>query len=100
MLARIWRGIVRASTSDAYLRYLREQIIPIYRRADGSRAVFILHDAQGEFSVFLLLSFWESRAVLEQFADPLLKSETSRQEREFLLAFESTAAVYEIISPD
>lgn len=91
----MWRGIVRAAASDNYLSYLRAQVIPAYRRADGNRDLFIFYDAQGEFAVFLLLSFWDSRAALEKFSDPQLNSEN--QERGILLAFESTAAVYEVL---
>jgi len=94
MFARIWRGIVRAADSDNYLAYLRAQIIPAYGRAEGNRGVFILSDAQGELTVFLLLSFWDSRDALEKFSDPQLDSENA--ERAKLLTFESTAAVYRV----
>lgn len=96
MIARLWRGIVRANASEEYLHFLRKYIIPAYQFVDGSRGFYILLDAKGEFSTILLLSFWESRAMLEAFADPQLDPEISRLESEFLLASESTAAVYEV----
>jgi len=95
MFARIWRGIVRAAAADDYLAYLRAQVIPAYRRAEGNQSVFILQDAQGELTVFLLLSFWDSRAAVEKFSDPQLDSENA--ERAKLLTFESTAAVLSVI---
>lgn len=95
MFARIWRGIVRAAAADAYLAYLRAEVIPTYRRAEGNQSVFILQDAQGELIVFLLLSFWESRAALEKFSDPQLDSENI--ERTQLLTFEAMAAVLYVI---
>mgnify|MGYP001283711392 CR=1 FL=1 len=97
MFARIWRGIVRANASDDYLHYLRARVIPAYRTADGNQDALIFYDAQREFAVFLILSFWESRAALEKFSDPQLDTNLSRQERGLLLAFESTATVYEIL---
>jgi heme-degrading monooxygenase HmoA len=95
MFARIWRGIVRAAAVADYLSFLRAEVIPAYRRAEGNQSVFILQDAQGELIVFLLLSFWESRAALEKFSDPQLDSENA--ERAQLLTFESTAAVLHVI---
>lgn len=97
MIARLWRGIVRANRSEDYLRHLRERIIPAYRFANGSQSVHILFDVKGEFASILLLSFWDSHAALEAFSDPQLDSEISRAEREFILASESTTTVYEVI---
>lgn len=97
MIARLWRGILRANASEEYLNFLRERIIPAYQFVDGGRSFHILFDAKGEFTTVLLISFWESHAALDAFADPQLDLETSRAEREFLLASESTAAVYEVV---
>lgn len=90
MIARIWRGILRANAAEEYLRYLGERVLPDYRAARGNQSVHILLDAQGEFVTILLLSFWESRAALESFRDP-------HKPEEFLLASEA-AAVYEVIA--
>lgn len=59
--------------------------------------MFILSDAQGELTVFLLLAFWDSRAALENFSDPQLDPDITP--REFLLAFESTAAIFRLLEP-
>jgi heme-degrading monooxygenase HmoA len=86
MIARIWRGIVRANAAEEYLRHLRERILPAYGTAGGNDGIHILFDTQGEFATVLLLSFWESRAALEAFHEP-------QGADEFLLASEA-AAVY------
>lgn len=98
MIARIWRGIIRATDSKEYLQYLRGQIAPVYQSAEGNRGVSILHNTQGEFASILLLSFWESREAMDRFSDPQFQSESSRENRNFLLARESTAAVYEVFT--
>lgn len=95
MFARIWRGIVRANASDEYLAHLRAHIMPHYRRANGNQATFILCDAQGQFVVFLILSFWDSRAALENFSDP--QANAALPSSAFLLAFESTPAVFRVL---
>jgi heme-degrading monooxygenase HmoA len=96
MIARIWRGIVRANAAEECLRHLREHILPAYKSVDGGLGIHILLDAKGEFVTVLLLSFWESRAALDAFDDPQLYPEINREEREFLLASESAATVYEV----
>jgi hypothetical protein len=89
MIARIWRGIVRANAAEEYLQFLRERVIPDYRAATCSQSIYILLNAKGEFATVLLLSFWESRAALEAFHEP-------QGANEFLLASEA-ATVYEVV---
>ena len=100
MFARIWRGIARTSVIEKYFRYLGERVVPAYRAADGCRDVQVLRETQGEFTSVVLLSFWESRAALELFVDPQLQPESSCGERETLLAFESTASMYEVVKSE
>ena len=96
MIARLWRGIVRANLSEQYLNFLRERVIPAYQFVDGGRGLHILFDTENEFTTVLIISFWETRAALAAFADPQRDPETCRTERDFLLASESRAAVYEV----
>ena len=100
MFARIWRGIARTSVIEKYFRYLGERVIPAYRAADGCRDVWVLREAQGDYTSVVLLSFWETRTALEAFVDPQLQPEAGRGERESLLAFESTAAIFEVVISD
>ncbi|RJP49662.1 MAG: hypothetical protein C4583_12075 [Anaerolineaceae bacterium] len=97
MFARIWRGIARTSVIEKYFHYLSERVVPAYRAADGCRDVLVLRETQGDYTSVILLSFWETSAALEVFADPQLQSEANLGARESLLAFESTAAVYEVV---
>lgn len=97
MIARIWRGITLSTNADKYHEYLNQIVIPSTEIADGNEGLLVMKEARGELTHFLLLSLWVSRAALEAFADPQLDSGVSREERGFLLAFESTAAVYEVM---
>jgi heme-degrading monooxygenase HmoA len=98
MFARIWRGIARTPDIEEYFHYLRKQVIPAYRTADDCRDVWVLRETQGDYTSVILLSFWETRSGLDAFIDPQLQPEASRGERESLLAFESTAAVFEVVT--
>lgn len=70
MIARIWRGVVRAEDGDRYLEYLRQTGIPEYRATEGNRGLSVLrreHDGRTEF---VLVSLWESMDAIRRFAGP------------------------------
>lgn len=98
MIARLGRGIIRANDTEAYLLHLCERVIPAYRAADGNYSTHVLLEEKGEFVSILLLSFWESPANLQVFADPQLDPAIHRIEREFVLASETVATVYQVIN--
>lgn len=45
MIARIWRGVTRASDADAYFDYLRETGLKEYAATPGNRGVQTLRAA-------------------------------------------------------
>jgi len=70
MIARIWRGAVRAQDADAYAAYVQRTGIEGYQRTPGNRGAWLLWRVEGERAEFVTLSFWESRAAIEGFAGP------------------------------
>src|SRR5207248_2475975 len=68
MIARIWRGVVRAQQADEYYRYLEETGLKEYRQTPGNRGVQVLRRIQGETCEYLLITFWESWEAIRRFA--------------------------------
>ena len=68
MIARIWHGMVPISKSSEYLRLMRTVAIPDYKSVSGNRGAFALHRIEGENAHFIMLTFWESREAIAQFA--------------------------------
>lgn len=68
MIARTWRGAVRAKDDDAYLEYLHETGFPEYGATPGNLGVLALRRRVGDKVEFLLLTLWESEQAIEQFA--------------------------------
>ena len=68
MIARTWRGAVRAADADRYLDYLRATGFPGYRDTPGNRGVLALRRINGDRAEFLLVSLWESEAAIRRFA--------------------------------
>lgn len=99
MIARIWQGITLTSEADDYIGFLNERVLPGYREANGNQGIFVFRNTQGEITHFLLLSLWSSQEQLAGFNHPdESKSKYSAEEKHFLLAFESVAKHYEVIS--
>jgi heme-degrading monooxygenase HmoA len=68
MIARIWRGEVRAQDAQAYAAYVQRTGIEGYQSTPGNRGAWLLWRTEGDRAEFLTVSFWESRAAIEAFA--------------------------------
>jgi hypothetical protein len=70
MIARRWRGRVRAADHDAYLRYVEQSGIAALRATPGNEGVIVfrrLEEAAGT-SEIEVVSLWRDRASIEAFA--------------------------------
>src|SRR5437660_10693688 len=98
MIARIWRGAVRAAQADEYYRYLEETGLKEYRQTAGNRGVQVLRRIQGETCEYLLITFWESWEAIRRFAgDQPEKAVCYPRDREFLLALEPNVQHFEVM---
>jgi heme-degrading monooxygenase HmoA len=68
MIARIWRGAVRAQDAPAYAAYVQRTGIEGYQGTPGNRGAWLLWRTEGDRAEFITESFWESRAAIEAFA--------------------------------
>ena len=53
MIARTWRGAVRAEDADAYVEYLEETGLSEYRATPGNQGVYGLRRIDGDRCEFL-----------------------------------------------
>ena len=70
MIARIWRGAVRADDATAYASYIQQTGIEAYKKTPGNLGAWLLWRTAGEQAEIITLSFWESRQAIEAFAGP------------------------------
>jgi heme-degrading monooxygenase HmoA len=68
MIARIWRGAVRASDAAAYASYIQETGIEGYKKTPGNRGAWALYRADGNQAEFITVSFWDSQQAIQGFA--------------------------------
>jgi heme-degrading monooxygenase HmoA len=74
MIARIWRGVVRAEDADRYVEYVNETGMAHYLETPGNLGAHILRNDLGDRTEILALTFWESWEAIRAFAgdDPTI----------------------------
>ncbi len=99
MIARVWRGEIRADQVDEYIAYIEATGGGEYKRTPGNRGAWTMSRIAGDRAEIIALSFWDSREAIERFAGPDIdKSVLYPEDKEYLLAA-STISHYEITSP-
>jgi heme-degrading monooxygenase HmoA len=99
MIARIWRGRVRAEDADAYASYLTRTGLPDYRDTPGNRGVYVLRQVKEAEAGFLILSLWDSLDAVRSFAgDDVERARYYPEDARFLLAMEPTVAHYDVLA--
>ena len=68
MIARTWRGAVRAQDVEAYAAYIRTTGIAAYASTPGNQGAYLLYRVDGERAEVLTVSFWETLAAVRGFA--------------------------------
>lgn len=98
MFARIWRSTTTLSNAEGYQEYLNRFIIPAYQMAEGNQGVYVMKECQGELVYFLLLTFWTSNEALAKYIGiPGDVINPSPEEKNLLVAYESTGRSYKVI---
>jgi heme-degrading monooxygenase HmoA len=97
MIARIWRGAVRAEDATAYAEYVQRTGIEGYQRTPGNRGAWLLWRTEGDRAEFITMSFWESRAAIEAFAgQDIGKAVFYPDDEQFLIERDLTVHHYQV----
>ena len=68
MIARTWRGAVRADDAEAYAAYVRATGLAEYAATPGNRGAYLLYRIEGERAEVLTVSLWDSLDAVKGFA--------------------------------
>lgn len=68
MIARTWRGSVRARDAESYVEYLERTGFAAYASTVGNLGAIGLRRRRGDCAEFLLISFWDSPEAIRRFA--------------------------------
>ena len=98
MIARIWRGAVRAEDADAYLSYLEETGFKEYRETPGNRGLLALRRIEGDRCGYVLLTLWDSIAAVKAFAgDDVGTAIFYPEDERFLVERDETSSHYDVV---
>jgi hypothetical protein len=101
MIARIWRGAVRADDAAAYASYIQQTGIEAYKATPGNRGAWMLWRPDGEQAEVITLSFLESREAIQGFAGPDIgKAVFYPEDDRFLVERDLTVHHYEVAGTD
>jgi heme-degrading monooxygenase HmoA len=99
VIARTWRGAVRAEDADAYLDYLEATGLKEYRETPGNRGVLALRRIDGDRCEYLIVSLWDSLEAVQRFAGEDLEQAVFYPEDDrFLVDRDLTSNHYEVVA--
>jgi hypothetical protein len=70
VIARTWRGAVRAADAERYLEHQGATGVLEYRSTPGNLGVIVLTRDRGDLCEVTTVSFWESMDAIRRFAGP------------------------------
>ncbi len=70
MIARTWRGVVRAEDGHAYLEVVARTGLPASRATPGNVGFYVLQRPAGDRAEILTISLWTSMDAISAFAGP------------------------------
>jgi len=101
MIARIWRGAVRADDAAAYASYIQETGIEGYKKTPGNRGAWALCRADGDQAEFITVSFWDSWQAIQGFAgQDIEKAVFYPEDDRFLVERDLTVHHYEVTAAE
>ena len=99
MIARIWKGVVRAHDADEYTTYIRETGIAEYLQTPGNRGAWMLRRDDGDRTEFITYSLWDSLDAIRGFAGDDIEAAVYYPEDErFLIEQDDRVRHYEIVA--
>jgi heme-degrading monooxygenase HmoA len=99
VIARTWRGAVRAQDADAYLEYLEATGLKEYRETPGNRGVFALRRIVDDRCEYLLLTLWDSIEAVHRFAgDDVETAVFYPEDDRFLVDRDLTSTHYDVVA--
>ena len=100
MIARIWRGWVRAEDRAAYVDYIERTGMAEYRSTPGNEGAWMLaRDLADGRTEIVTLSFWASRDAIRGFAgDDIEQAVFYPEDERYLVDRESTVTHFEVVA--
>jgi heme-degrading monooxygenase HmoA len=97
MIARHWRGWVKAENVEAYERLLNRKVLPGLKDIEGYRGGYIFRKDDGDEAEFVVVNFFDSLEAVKRFAGTNYEVPVFEPEAKALLwRVENFATHYEV----
>jgi heme-degrading monooxygenase HmoA len=98
MIARVWRGAVRAEDADAYGAYIGKTGLAGYAATPGNRGAWLLRRDEADRTEFVTFTLWESLEAIRGFAgDDVERAVYYPEDDRYLIERDLTVAHYEVV---
>ena len=98
MIARIWHGKTRESSSDEYFNYLEKTGIQDTAHTQGNKGVFVLRRVEDGISEFLFITLWDSIEAIKKFAgQDVTRAVYYPKDAKYLLEMEPHVEHFEVL---
>ncbi len=98
MIARTWRGAVRAADADAYAAYIAGTGLRAYAATPGNRGAYLLFRTDGDRAEVLTVSLWDSFDAIEAFAGtPVERAVFYPEDDRYLVERDETAKHWAVV---
>ena len=94
MIARMWSGVARVDSIDAYLAHLRETTFPALQDLPGHRGAYVLQRTDDGRTIVTVITLWDSLDAIARFAGADVEAAVVPPEAQLLLASWDARAVH------
>jgi heme-degrading monooxygenase HmoA len=99
VIARVWRGAVRAEDADEYVRYV-EANLDVARALPGNRAAYVMQRRDGEHVEIVTMILWDSLDDVRAFAgDEIERAVFFDDDDRYLVERDETVRHYDVDGP-
>jgi hypothetical protein len=100
MIARTWRGAVRAEDAEAYGEYIRRTGLAAYRATPGNRGAWLMTRIDGDRAEVLTFSLWDSLDAIHGFAgDDIARAVFYPEDDAYLVERDLEAHHWTVVEP-
>ena len=98
MIARVWRGAVRAEDADAYGSYIGKTGLAGYAATPGNRGAWLLRRDEAGRTEFVTFTLWESLEAIRGFAgEDVERAVYYPEDDRYLIERDLTVKHYEVV---
>lgn len=99
MIARIWHGKTTITKADAYMEeYFKKTGLADYQATKGNLGVFVLRQDEGEQADFLMITLWESKDAIREFAgDDINRARYYPEDQRYFAELEPKVVHYDVL---